>query len=244
MTESAPVIRHRDYLDVASARDVGTFQQRLVEFAGKLEFPLVSAILVVEQPGTPAAIIPVCNAPPEFAQETRDVAASRRDPVLQRLKTMSIPFVYDQAMYVQDRAGDLWEEQARHGYRTGISMALHMSGGRHFVLGVDRAAPLPEDPDTVVRMMADVQLLAVFAQETAVRLLLPLAPMDVQVPALTAREQEVLRWARDGKSNHVIGQLLNISVSTVNFHLSSAMAKLGVASKHHAAAKANSLGLL
>jgi DNA-binding CsgD family transcriptional regulator len=244
MTDAMPVIRHRDYLDVASARDVATFQQRLVDFAAKLEFPLVNAALVVEQPGTPAAIMPICNTPAEFAAETRNASSSRRDPVLQRLKTMSIPFVYDQAMYVQDRAGDLWEEQARHGYRTGISMALHMSGGRHFLLGIDRNDPLPDDPDAVVRMMADVQLLAVFAQETAVRLLLPLAPTDVEVPQLTSREQEVLRWARDGKSNQVIGQLLNISLSTVNYHLGSAMSKLGVASKFHAAAKADSLGLL
>jgi DNA-binding CsgD family transcriptional regulator len=47
-----------------------------------------------------------------------------------------------------------------------------------------------------------------------------------------------------GKSNQVIGQLLNISLSTVNFHLRAAMDKLGVASKHQAAAKAQSLGLL
>jgi DNA-binding CsgD family transcriptional regulator len=157
---------------------------------------------------------------------------------------MSIPFVYDQKMYVDSGAGDLWEEQAPHGYRTGISMALHMSGGRHFLLGIDRAEPLPKDPERVVRLMADMQLLAVFAQETAVRLLIPQTSTEIPVPVLSAREQEILRWSRDGKSNHVIGQILNISLSTVNYHLASAMKKLGVSSKHHAAAKANSLGLL
>ena len=157
---------------------------------------------------------------------------------------MHVPFVYDQALYVQDGAGELWEAQAPFGYRTGISMALHMTGGRHFLLGVDRPDPLPKDPDQVVRMMADLQLLGVFAQETAVRLLLPDASVSAELPSLTSREQEILRWARDGKSNYVIGQLLNISLSTVNYHLRSAMSKLGVASKHHAAAKANSLGLL
>jgi DNA-binding CsgD family transcriptional regulator len=237
-------VLHQHYLDVASARDLGTFHRRLVDFAEHLDFPLVNAVLVVEQPGAAAAFLPVRNAPAEFVEDTRDVVDSRRDPVLQRLKTMSIPFVYDQAMYVDSGAGDLWEEQAPHGYRTGVSMALHMSGGRHFLLGVDRANPLPKDPEKVVRMMADVQLLAAFAQETAVRLLIPQAPADIQLPTLSAREQEILRWSRDGKSNHVIGQILNLSLSTVNYHLASAMKKLGVASKHHAAAKADSLGLL
>ena len=64
------------------------------------------------------------------------------------------------------------------------------------------------------------------------------------LPTLSAREQEILKWTLAGKSNHVIGQLLSISLSTVNFHLRSAMGKLGVSSKHHAAAKANSLGLI
>jgi DNA-binding CsgD family transcriptional regulator len=237
-------VRHQHYLDVASARDLASFERRLVQFAELIDFPLVSAALVVEHPGSAPSIVSVSNVPEAFADASRDLGDSRRDPVLQRLKTLHVPFVYDQALYVQDGAGELWEAQAPFGYRTGISMALHMTGGRHFLLGVDRPDPLPKDVDVVVRMMADLQLLGVFAQETAVRLLLPEASAGAEVPSLTPREQEILRWARDGKSNHVIGQLLNISLSTVNYHLRSAMSKLGVASKHHAAAKANALGLL
>jgi DNA-binding CsgD family transcriptional regulator len=237
-------VRHQHYLDVASARDLASFERRLVQFAEMIDFPLVSAALVVEHPGSAPSITALSNVPEAFADASRDHGDSRRDPVLQRLKTMHVPFVYDQALYVQDGAGELWETQAPFGYRTGISMALHMTGGRHFLLGVDRPDPLPKDPDRVVRMMADLQLLGVFAQETAVRLLLPEVTAGAELPSLTAREQEILRWARDGKSNYVIGQLLNISLSTVNYHLRSAMSKLGVATKHHAAAKANALGLL
>jgi DNA-binding CsgD family transcriptional regulator len=145
---------------------------------------------------------------------------------------------------VDHAAGDLWEEQAAYGYRTGVAMALHMSGGRHFYMGVDRSAPLPGDPEQVVRLLADLQLLAVFAQETAVRLLMPQVAGGDERPALTAREREILQWTVAGKSSAVVGQILGISLSTVNFHLRAAMGKLGVATKHQAAAKANALGLL
>lgn len=236
-------VGHQQYLDIASARDAATFERRLVAFAENLDFPLVNATLVVEQPASTPAIVAIRNTPSAFAASTSDPASFRRDPVLQYLKAASAPFIYDQSMYVSHGAGDLWEEQAPHGYRTGISMALHMTGGRHFLLGVDRPDPLPSSPDKVIRLMADLQLLAVFAQETAIRLLMPQAGGG-SLPALTAREQEILRWALVGKSNSVIGQLLNIGLSTVNYHLRSAMGKLGVATKHHAAAKANSLGLL
>ena len=237
-------VGYQNYLDVASARDVPTFKRRLADFAQRLEFPLFNATLVVEQPTTAPIIVALRNTPLAFEQSTSDPTAAARDPVVQRIKTASAPIIYDQAMYVSHTAGDLWEEQAPHGYHTGIAMPLHLSGGRHFFLGVDRAEPLPASPDALIRLMADLQLLAVFAQETAMRLLLPQATDRQEVPSLSAREQEILKWTLAGKSNHVIGRLLSISLSTVNFHLRSAMGKLGVASKHQAAARAHALGLI
>lgn len=234
----------QQYLDVASSRDAETFRRRLGQFAEQLEFPLINASLVVEQPGGPPVIVGVRNtSEPDFEADV-DSDAARREPVLHRLKTMSIPFIYDQSLYVAEKAGDLWEEQAPHGYRTGIAMALHMPGGRHFLMGVDRSEPLPSDTARVLRLMADLQLLAVYAQETATRLLLPSAGIDGDIPRLTPREQDILRWARDGKSSSVIADILQISLSTVNYHLGSAMKKLGVVTKHQAAAKADRLGLL
>ena len=237
-------VGYQHYLDIASARDVPTFKRRIEEFAERLEVPLFNATLVVEQPAADAVIVAVRNTPDAFAEGASNAQAAARDPVVQRLKTASAPIVYDQSLYVSHSAGDLWEEQAPHGYHTGIAMALHLSGGRHFIFGVDRPAPLPANPDNLIRLMADLQLLAVFAQETAVRLLMPQAPSDSAIPALSAREQEILKWTLAGKSNHVIGQLLNISLSTVNYHLRTAMGKLGASTKHQAAARANALGLL
>ena len=238
-------VGYQHYLDIASARDVPTFKRRIEEFAERLEFPLFNATLVVERPAADPLIVALRNTPAAFADATSDARAAARDPMVQRVKTASAPIVYDQALYVSHAAGDLWEEQAPHGYHTGIAMALHLSGGRHFILGVDRPDPLPANPDNLIRLMADLQLLAVFAQETAVRLLMPqAATLDHAIPALSAREQEILKWTLAGKSNHVIGQLLNISLSTVNYHLRTVMGKLGASTKYQAAARANSLGLL
>lgn len=236
-------VGYQHYLDVASARDIPTFKRRLGEFAQRLDFPLFNATLVLEQPASAPVIVALRNSPDAWAESSRDAGAAKRDPLVQRFKTATAPIIYDQGLYVNHAAGDLWEEQAPHGFHTGISMVLH-NGGRHFILGVDRPDPLPANPDNLIRMMADLQLLAAFAQETAVRLLLPQAPLSEQAPNLSSRELEILKWTLAGKSNQVIGQLLNISLSTVNFHLRSAMGKLGVASKHQAAAKAHSLGLI
>lgn len=237
-------VGYQHYLDVASARDVPTFKRRLGEFAERLDFPLFNATLVVERPAARPTIVDLRNAPDAFMESTLNDNDARRDPVSQRIRTSTSPVVYDQGLYVSHAAGDLWEEQAPFGYSSGISMPMHLSNGRHFIFGVDRPDPLPADPDKLVRLVADLQLLAVYAQETALRLLIPQANVAQNTPKLSPREQEVLKWTMAGKSNQVIGQLMSISLSTVNFHLRTAMNKLGVASKHQAAAKAHSMGLI
>jgi DNA-binding CsgD family transcriptional regulator/tetratricopeptide (TPR) repeat protein len=62
---------------------------------------------------------------------------------------------------------------------------------------------------------------------------------DLQRLGLTDREVEVLRHLADGRSNKQIGERLFISAKTVSVHVSSILAKLGVASRGEAAATAH-----
>jgi len=61
---------------------------------------------------------------------------------------------------------------------------------------------------------------------------------------LSAREAEVLRWIADGKTSRDAAEILGLTERTVNFHVSSAMARLGAANKTACAVKAVLLGLL
>lgn len=63
-------------------------------------------------------------------------------------------------------------------------------------------------------------------------------------PKLSARELEVLQWAKDGKSYWETGKILNISERTVKFHLENGYRKLGATNKAQAIAKAMSFGLI
>lgn len=233
----------QSYLDVAHAPDPGVLQRLLVNFAHEREFGLVSATLVIDRHGRrlPAEYHFVSNTPQAFLDAAHSADEGRRDPVLARLKTASMPFVYDRQLYVDADAADLWERQAAFGYHSGIAVALHLPEHRHFFFGIDREGELPPD-DQLVRLMADLQLMAVHAQEAAVRLFAP--PRDTPLPRLTAREREILRWTMEGKSAWAIGQILGISEHTVNFHAKNLFRKLDVANKHQAVVKALTLGLL
>jgi DNA-binding CsgD family transcriptional regulator len=236
-------MRLQPYLDISQSGDLPTFERRLIEFSQEFEFGLVNATVLVNPPGREAVSVSIGNVPEAFAEASINLEDSRRDPVMRRLKRLSVPFAYDQELYVREGAGDLWEEQARFGYNTGISVALHLQDHKHFFLGVDRERALPNDVDEVTQLLASLQLLAVHAQDAALRLL-GVQSASGEMPRLTARELEVLRWTMDGKSAWAVGEILSVSENTVNFHLRNVFRKLGSSSKHQAVLKAMALGLL
>jgi DNA-binding NarL/FixJ family response regulator len=94
------------------------------------------------------------------------------------------------------------------------------------------------DPDALVRAIRSVHdghtLLAPDAAGSLLRSGAA-APAVQGIGALTAREREVLAQIADGRSNREIARLLRVSEKTVKTHVSSVLAKLGVADRTQAA---------
>lgn len=225
----------------AGSRD--DFRSEVVRFTKALGFNTVSAMAVVDHTVGRSEFVSIDNAPPGYAEAINDVPSMRRDPVMQHCRRHSVPIIWDQATYLSQGLGELWEEQAKFGYRTGIAMALHLPEGRHFAMGVERDQPLPTDGGELTRLVADLQLFAVHAQDAALRVLSP-APVQTDRPSLTPRELEALRWTMEGKTAWEVGAILGISERTAVLHVTNAMHKLDCASKHQAVLKALRLGLI
>ena len=158
---------------------------------------------------------------------------------MQHCKHHHAPILWNQATYL--KAGQI--KQAQFGYRAGICLALHMPEGRHFVLGVDRDQALPDDRGELSRIVAQLQLFAVYAQEAAMRVLLP-RWQHANIPRLCAQEIDVLRWTMEGKTVWEVGAILNLSECTVQMHIAHAAGKLACADAHQAVLKALRLGLI
>src|SRR5262249_45117938 len=187
--------------------------------------------------------ISIDNAPAQYRSLYDDLSLARRDPVMQHCKRSSVPIVWDQSTYASAGQGPKWEEQASFGYRYGIAVATHLPAGLHFVFGTHRDQALPNDPAVATRMTADLQLLAVYAQEAALRLLVH-EPARVDAPRLTPRELEALRWTMEGKTAWELSRILSISEQTAARHLSNATQKLQCANKLQAVLKAVRLRLI
>ena len=231
------------FTSVLEADDRDQLLSEIVRFTQNLGFETVSATTVIDHLLGEAEFITIDNTPSEFLEVFYNSGRCRLDPVMQHCKRQSVPLIWDQATYTAVGKGDEWERQAQFGYHTGIAMALHLPEGRHFFLGVDRDQALPRHSGELTRIVADLQLFAVHAQDAAHRVLLPRAA-DPDAPALTPRELECLRWTMEGKTAWEVGSIVGITERTAGLHINNAAHKLGCANKHQAVLKALRLGLI
>jgi DNA-binding CsgD family transcriptional regulator len=236
-------MQHSTFQSVLEARDRDEFRDIVVRFTKRMGFDRVGAMMVLDHRGAPTEFVAVDNAPEGFRQTIEDLRSARVDPVMQHCKHHHAPILWNQATYLKTGQIAAWEEQAQFGYRAGICLALHMPEGRHFVLGVDRDQALPDDRGELARMVSELQLFAVYAQEAAMRVLIP-CRLEDKIPRLTADEIDVLRWTMEGKTVWEVSVILNLAESTVQLHIENAVRKLACANAHQAVLKTLRLGLI
>lgn len=238
-----------DYEAVSQSTTREEFRAALLGFAARMDFPLVNALLVDGEIDSPNLKIgAIGNTPKSFLVTHADLKKIRTDPVMHRLLDDPTPFVWDQDFYARRGMGHLWEVQAPHGYRVGVAASIPVGGGQRLLVGVDRHDKLPTSSLLLARLQADLQLLAVHAHVAARRILVKPAPPPIdslQLPRLTPRETDVLRWTDEGKTAFEVGMILGLKERTVNSYLESVKEKLGVVGKKEQAIKvAKALGLL
>ncbi len=105
------------YLSVLEAKSRDELQSELVRFTKQLGFETVSAIAVIDHFLGDPEFIAVDNTPAGYREIFLDRNVGKRDPVAQHCKTKSVPIIWDQSTYTRADRGDMWELQARFGYR-------------------------------------------------------------------------------------------------------------------------------
>jgi DNA-binding CsgD family transcriptional regulator len=148
------------------------------------------------------------------------------------------------AMVVDTRGGVLYQNSAAESLlrrHFGVPARRGPTAGARLPEAL-RGVLSPVQP-TLVHEGADGRALAVRAArlgDGAGEILLLLEEREGRAagPALSAREQEVLDWVGQGKTNGEIGLILGISARTVQTHLDHVFAKLGVVSRAQAVAEA------
>ena len=235
-------MKYQQLLEIGESPDLVTLRAQLISVAHELGFSRMGAFVITELPDGSKSFAMIHNAPRGFLDSvTKNDESTQRDPVHKRLKRSTIPFAYSQALYVQEGAGDLWEEQAPFDYRNGVAVALRMPG-KQFMLGFDGPDELPRDDEAMTHILGNLQLAAVHAQDAALKFLVP-GPKLPGRP-LSPRELQTLRWSAQGKTAEEVAQILGVTTHTVTYYMRCVFEKLGVSNKHHAVGLAQSLGLI
>lgn len=164
----------------------------------------------------------------------REGAAS--DPVNQQLQASAIPFAWQPERLP---AAMVYQQLARSGIRHGLSLIMR---GANTVSRIDfyGRGDAPLAPSSGLR--ATFVLLGAYMHRSAEHLHGQRKRDDV--PLLSKREMECIKWSAAGKTCAEIGMILGIERRTAYFHLNNVAAKLQVYSTRRAISRAAELGLL
>lgn len=187
--------------------------------------------------GDPTSLVQVSTLPDMWVSHYVRSGYSDIDPLIHRARHSARPFLWREAAggELLRKQEKMFDEAAMVGLRHGVVVPLFGPAGRSALLSLSGVDAEAERSD-VARAMG-----AIGAQFQIVYQELTEADVDESVPdfvPLTPREREVLLWTARGKSNWDIGQILSVSESAVNFHITNAMRKLEASSRVMAVLKA------
>jgi DNA-binding CsgD family transcriptional regulator len=152
------------------------------------------------------------------------------DPILRQSRIAQRPFVWADALAGREltkREKSFFADCKTIGVHDGITMPFHGPYGGTHVLSVSMRGGAARDARRAPYIYA-------LATQTWIRHCAlantdqPVAPAAIH---LTDRERECLKWAKDGKTNWEISQIIAVAERTVEFHIGNAMRKLNATNR-------------
>ncbi|MER8473978.1 LuxR family transcriptional regulator [Mesorhizobium sp. M1328] len=181
------------------------------------------------------------NYPDEWQERYFEMSYDRIDPIIKTSRKRAGAFrwseVYNDASTTEDERR-VFDEAATFGLRSGISVSLHGPDSNFAIMSFAQ----PRDREFQNRVVTYLEL-AAFHFHLRVAKFANVNGCE-EAPDLSPREKECILWTARGKSSWEIGQILGISVNTVNFHIKNVMRKMDTASRTVAAIKAVNFGII
>ncbi len=167
----------------------------------------------------------------------------RIDPVLQMAENAKSPFCWS-TLNLAPEHQDMMQQAAQHGlHPTGFSVVHVDAIGRRSIVSFN--APKAIGGETWEPFLEQNHVhLKQLATELHQMALAEITGDTEDLPQLTPREVECLKWAAAGKAHTDIAIILNLSEHTVRSYLKDARTKLDSVTLAQAVSKASSLGLI
>ena len=214
---------------------------RCISNAAKvLDFEFVAYGLRLPLPISNPKFITLNSFPPSWQKRYTEQNYTKIDPTLAHGLHSSEALIWNDSVF--KNTPQLWREAREEGLNFGWSQSSIDALGFTGILSLVRSSPEITDAELAMKS-AQMHWLVCIAHLALSRILIPKFQAQT-APKLTHRETEVLKWTADGKTAEDIGEILNISANTVNFHIKNIMLKLNSYNKTSAVLNAAMLGLL
>lgn len=214
--------------------------QTIVSIAQELGFDHCASGLRMSLPLTNPKTVMFSNYPTAWQTHYQVKNYLTVDPTVEHAMRSTLPILWTNELFNPTK--DLWEEARSFGLCHGWAQSIRDFNGTVGMLTLARSH------ETITKTELEAKLLKMAWLTQAAHLSLSQCLKPKLMPEVNAllsnREIAVLRWAADGKTANEISSILNISESTVNFHINNTITKLNASNKTSAAIKAALLGFL
>jgi DNA-binding CsgD family transcriptional regulator len=183
------------------------------------------------------------NWPEDWARLSDERSFGSRSPMLLHARQSVMPFTWTEAAEARTLTKaekEVLDTALEWGWSNGFIVPVHSPNGHFGYVGMGSRE---RDLDLSVERRAHLYYMAMLAHERC-RVLGAFPERHDRRPALSERELECMQWVAAGKSAWEISMILNISASTVRFHVDRARRKLDAVTRSQAVAALAARGLL
>jgi len=234
-----------DVLELLQCSSLSELHEKTGKITNNLGFASFLYGMRVKLPGSAPDDFILSGYPDAWWNKYCSEALISVDPIMRQAFPGRLPYLWHEAKNLNIREQHFMEEARGHGLTTGVTLPVHINTGEAGILSLTRPDSGTEPKKEVVERLAEANLLAIYLHEALRNLIGPSrGDLFQQLPKLSPRETECLRWLCEGKSAWEVSVILSISEATVRGYLRSAYEKLGVSTQSQAIAKSVSFGLL
>lgn len=185
------------------------------------------------------------NYPAEWIEKYINMTLYKYDPVFLLASKSIMPFIWDDKALSFSSSGynKIFESSRQYNILSGYAFPLHDHENNLATLSLYTEGECELLKRCVEKHKRNIQLLLLSVHEQYMLTQQYPVRSEKHKKTLTARETEVLRWASVGKTYAEIAIIMGITESTVKFHISNLIVKLGVVNAKHAIKKASDLQL-
>jgi LuxR family quorum sensing-dependent transcriptional regulator len=180
------------------------------------------------------------NRPPDYTRRYYEKNYVLHDPAVKELRRNLNPYTWTDVRNTRNLTKSektILDEGVEFRWRDGLIIPIVTLTGQ-----VSLFCPCGPDPNLSPRARAALEVIGIYSHHALKRALMQMERTEPEHTPLTNREREILQWVAAGKSDSEIGEILNISGTTVASHVENAKRKLNTFRRTYAVVQAIRFG--